>query len=102
MAITTKNRRKLTHNGGEYIWWVAEDEADYGMILHVVTHDKSFVAQYLLGQKEGETKLGTKVGGPHKWFRCPCFDQQGFVTPSNVTQLIDWCFAAHKNAVPYP
>lgn len=28
MAITTKNRRKLTHNGSEFIWWVAEDE-DY-------------------------------------------------------------------------
>lgn len=102
MAISTKNRRKLIHNGKVFIWWVSEDEDWWRMILNVVTHDKSFVARYELGQKDQGRQIRAEAGGPYKWFECPCFDPQGIATPGGVTQLIDWCFAALKNVVPNP
>lgn len=66
------------------------------MILHVLTHDESFVARYMLGQKDEDREIRAEAGGPCKGFRCPCFDPQGIVTPGSVTKLIDWCFDAHK------
>ncbi|MCX6847504.1 MAG: hypothetical protein NTY98_01145 [Verrucomicrobia bacterium] len=102
MAISTKNRRKLIHNGSEFIWWVAEDEDWQHMILHVVTHDKSFIARYTLAQKDQDREIRAEAGGPYQWFRCPCFDPQGIVTPGSVSQLIDWCYAALTNVVPNP
>ena len=96
MAVATKRRRKITVADRRYIWFVCED--DEGMVLHVVSADKKFIAQYQLVQPKGVEYIvilgrrfaGAKTGGPWKRFRCPRFATPA-VTPGAVRQLIEWC-----------
>ena len=40
MAIRTKNRRRITVNGREYIWYVMSEKEGGWPILHICDHEK--------------------------------------------------------------
>ena len=98
MAVATKSRRRITVCDRRYVWYVAEDDEGAGMVLHVISDDKQFIAKYQLGQPTGDEYIvilgplfaGASTGGPWRRFLCPRFGASA-VTPRNVRELIDWC-----------
>jgi hypothetical protein len=98
MGAATKRRRKITVEGHQYLWYVAEDDDGAGMVLHVISTDKQFIAKYQMGQAKGEDYIvilgrrfaGAKTGGLWRRFLCPQFVGRA-VTPQAVRQLIEWC-----------
>jgi hypothetical protein len=98
MGVATKRRRKITVKARQYLWFVAEDDDGAGMVLHVTSTDKQFIAHYQIGQSEGEAYIvilgqrfaGANTGGPWRRFLCPRF-VAGAATPQSVRELIEWC-----------
>lgn len=107
--IATKGRRKLIHDGRRFIWYVKEDDDSCDMILHVISDDKLFNIQYVLGQDEeschvvviGREFAGGETGGCWKRFLAPRFDPHGVATPRSIARLIEWSLSAEpRKAVP--
>lgn len=102
MAVATKSRRKVTVEGKQYVWYVAENGDGPGMVLHVISPDKQFIVKYQVDQPTGEEYVvvigprfsGAETGGPWKRFLCPRFAENA-VTPSCVRELIQWCLNEH-------
>ena len=98
MGVATKNRRKITLNDRQYVWHVAEDRDGKGLVLHITSTNKQFIAMHLLNQSEGKDYIvilgrrfaGAITGGNWRRFLCPHFAADS-VTPRGVRQLIEWC-----------
>jgi hypothetical protein len=98
MGVATKRRRKITVKGHRYLWYVTEDDEGAGMVMHVISTDKQFIAKYQIGQPKAEDYIGilgrrfagAKTGGPWRRFRCPQFVART-ATPQAVRQLVEWC-----------
>ena len=104
MAVATKSRRKVTVGDRRYVWHVAEGDEGAGMVLHVISDDKQFIAKYQLDQPRGGEYIvilgplfaGASTGGPWRRFLCPGFGTSA-VTPRNVRELIEWCLDERLN-----
>jgi hypothetical protein len=107
MGVRKKGRRKLKVGDRLFVWYVADDLESGGMVLHVISEDKGFIARYDLLQPESRrylTILGKEFGRVHTgncWrrFRCPAFESDDVITPSSVRTLIDWSQLANASAI---
>lgn len=108
MPIATKNRRKISVTGREFIWYVSDAYDSADKVLRVASEDKKFVVNYHLGQPD-DTRfliiLGKEFNGlPEKrkgWIRvlCPQWEEDSIIKPSSVRRLIEWCFEKKADLV---
>lgn len=104
MAINTKNRRKLLHQGKPYLWYVRADEFGAGSVVRIVSVEGSLQVSYNLGQGEQEcilTLQGYDFEGAEPYtecrrFYCPRFDPFGVITPKGVAAIIEWCLSPEQ------
>src|SRR5262245_14654175 len=108
MAGRKKGRRKLTVGDRLFVWYVADDPESGGMVLHVISEDKRFIARYDLSQTETRRFLtilgkefGRVQGTGNCWrrFRCPAWENDGVIAPSSVRSLIDWSQQTHAHTI---
>lgn len=98
MGVRKKRRNKLSVNGREYVWYVADDDSTGGHLLHVLSEDKHFNVQYGIRQPDdqrfitvvGNEFSGIATSGCWRRFRCPEWENDGVITPKSVRSLIDW------------
>ncbi|WP_160137885.1 hypothetical protein [Chryseobacterium sp. c4a] len=98
MAISKKNKSKVTVNGKEYLWWVFDeyDQTTFdGIQIKAVCSDQTHFIKYGLQQEEDDRKLAlilkdyTKLvllSSPPKFE-----DNKGIITKSGIIRMIEWC-----------
>lgn len=91
MAVSYKGKRKLVHNGKEYIWNIRENyEGFFSMKfnvfheLHITAADKSFSTFFPLRPDDDEDYMKMKE------YMGIDFDIPEAVTPSFVVKVIEW------------
>jgi hypothetical protein len=99
MAIRTKNRRKITVDQREFVWYIAQDYDSVDRVLHVISEDKKFIVNNHLNQPD-QTRLLIVLGREFPglpdagscWLRvrCPEWEQNSIISPGRVHRLIDW------------
>lgn len=110
MAVSTKHRRTLKHRGRDFVWVAKPDDDSPDTVLHVLSADKRFMAQYVLGQSGdapvivilGREFSGAATGGRVARFRCPRFDENAVATPAAVVRLLEWCLTDEGPREPLP
>lgn len=110
MAARKKNRRKLTLNERDFLWYVRDDPDSAAKVLHVLSDDKKFVVTYALGQAGssrppfvivvGREFPGlSSAGGSWIRLRCPTWSDDHRMDGTWVRRLIEWCFDSSKPLV---
>lgn len=108
MAVSTKNRRKLSINNRKFIWCVKDDPDSADFVLHVVSEDKNFIVTYHLRQPESRRYiiiLGKEFPGlPDagcQWIRvrCPQWEIESIITPASVRRLIESCLFSERELI---
>lgn len=107
MALSPKNKRKISVGDVPYLWWVRPDEdamhtETRGVSLHVAPADGTFLVRFPLGQPDSSTHIvvekgairGLKARGTYGRYRCPEFSPGEAVRPADVGALIEWCTTA--------
>lgn len=98
MGISKKGKRTITCHEKEYIWWVKEDEEDFGKVwLNIVSPDKMLVLSYQVGEEalftvsKGRVFQGKETSGVWEYYYYP-FRQAPpvVITPGFVRELILW------------
>jgi hypothetical protein len=110
MAVSTKGKRKVTHKGRPFIWYVESKDVhvpeEGGLVshgeeryLHIIATNKKFIVHYRLPQAddphaelrvEGEQfprQSGAKVVVVPRWKH----DNKQYPTNDFVRRLIGWC-----------
>jgi hypothetical protein len=107
MGILKKGKRKIIRNDRVFYWWVGENDDDDRLHLSIASDDKSFIVDYMLGQKDASRMFSPKepliivkgkwfkglsdCGGCWKRFLVPEWEDD-IITPSLVAEIIDWCY----------
>ncbi len=98
MGISKKGKRTITCHQKQYVWWVKEDEEDFGTVwLNIVSSDKMLVLSYQVGEEalfvvsKGRLFQGKETSGVWEYYYYP-FQQAppSIITPRFVQELIFW------------
>ncbi len=107
MPARRMNRRKLTFQDREFLWYVRKDPDSAGKVLHVLSHDKRFVVMYEFASGPrfvvvvGREFPGLPTtGGSHTRLRCPPWEDDATINERFVLRLVEWCFDTNKTLVP--
>jgi hypothetical protein len=109
MAISTKNRRKITVIKRNFVWYVKENPDElYQPALNIISDDRHFIVTYTLNQSDETRHLVIKgnefqglVDAGHCWKRvlCPQWEKGSIVTPNSVRALIEWSFNTERQLI---
>lgn len=98
MAISKKNKSKVTVDGKEYLWWVFDeyDQTTFdGIQIKAVCSDQTHFIKYGLQQEEDDRKLALILKDYTKLVHLsspPKFeDNKGIITKSGIIWMIEWC-----------
>lgn len=98
MAISRKNKNRVTVGGKEYLWWVFDeyDQTTFdGIQIKAVCSDQTHFIKYGLQQEEDDRKLVLALkdytqlvflSSPPKFE-----DSKGIITKSGIIRMIEWC-----------
>ncbi|NOQ72471.1 MAG: hypothetical protein GQ574_10745 [Crocinitomix sp.] len=98
MAISKKNKNRVTINGIEYLWWVFDeyDQTEFdGIQIKVVCSDQTHFFKYGLQERESNRKVVLALRDYAKLVHLsspPKFENEdGIITKSGIIRLIKWC-----------
>ncbi|KAA0127310.1 hypothetical protein FY557_13075 [Chryseobacterium sp. SN22] len=98
MAISSKNKRRVSVGNKEYLWWVFDEydqtELD-GIQVKAVCSDQTHFIKYGLQQKPDDRKLVLAWENYTKLVHLsspPVFeDNEGIISTAGVKEMIQWC-----------
>ena len=97
MGVSKKGRRRIQYKDQTFVWWVSEDDDDFGTVrLKVVSDDKKIVLSYRVGEgdyyvrSEGRLFQGKERSGCWELYEYPLKEPPIVVTPRFVHELIVW------------
>ena len=97
MGVSKKGRRRIQYKDQTFVWWVSEDDDDFGTVrLKVVSDDKKIVLSYRVGEgdyyvrSEGRLFQGKERFGCWKLYEYPLKEPPLIVTPRFVHELSAW------------
>jgi hypothetical protein len=111
MAVSKKGRRKIIVDGRRYVWWVCDMDPEYNSsttALTIVSADGRFAVRFFLGQSPERRfliVLGREfpglpdAGGAWIRVRCPEWQAEFDVKPSDIRRLIEWCMSPDRELV---
>lgn len=106
MGVCKRHRRKITVNGGNFIWYVREDYDSPLYLLNIASEDKNLVLScplktnisYIISK--GKSFQRTKTNGCWNRYLLP-FETPEIITPEFVERLISWA-TGEPDAVKIP
>lgn len=102
MGVCKKERRKLTYNGKQYVWYVALDSDSAYNCLNIISGDKRLVLSCPLSIKisyvisKGTEFQNKKTNGCWQRYICP-IEIPKIITPKKVTEIINWAENDNKS-----
>ncbi|WP_419870361.1 hypothetical protein [Chryseobacterium sp. CT-SW4] len=98
MAISKKNKSRISVDGKEYIWWVFTeyDQTEFdGIQVKAVCVDQTHFIKYGLQQKENNSKVVLALKNYNKLVHLsspPKFENdEGIITKIGINRMIKWC-----------
>ena len=106
MGVSKKGRRRIQYKDQTFVWWVSEDDDDFGTVrLKVVSDDKKILLSYRVGEgdyyvrSEGHLFQGKKRSGCWELYEYPLKEPPIVVTPRFVRELIAWAVDGENAAL---
>lgn len=106
MGVSKKGRRRIQYKDQTFVWWVSEDDDDFGTVrLKVVSDDKKIVLSYRVGEgdyyvrSEGRLFQGKERSGCWELYEYPLKEPPIVVTPRFVHELIAWAVDGENAAL---
>ncbi|WP_126652197.1 hypothetical protein [Chryseobacterium aureum] len=98
MAISKKNKSRVSVDGKEYLWWVFDeyDQTEFdGLQIKAVCSDQTHFIKYGLQQNLDNSKLVLALKNYRKLVHLslpPKFENnQGVITRTGIKRMIKWC-----------
>ncbi|MFP7658082.1 hypothetical protein [Chryseobacterium proteolyticum] len=98
MAISKKNKSKVSVDGKEYLWWVFDeyDQTEFdGIQIKAVSSDQTHFIKYGLQQSLNNSKLVLALKNYTKLVHLslpPKFENnEGVITKTGINRMIKWC-----------
>ncbi|MDN4028616.1 hypothetical protein [Chryseobacterium gambrini] len=98
MAISKKNKNRISVDGKEYLWWIFDeyDQTEFdGIQIKAVCADQTHFIKYGLQQKDEDRRLVIALKNYAKLIHLsspPKFENdQGIITKSGINRMIKWC-----------
>lgn len=95
MGILKKNRRAISVDNIQYVWYVSPDVDSPYNVLHISSEDKSVILSVPLKTgkdyiiSKGRIFQGKKSSGHWEWYNLPVRIENE-ITPSLVSSVIRW------------
>lgn len=98
MSISSKNKRRVSVDNKEYLWWVFDeyDQTEFdGIQVKAVCSDQTHFIKYGLQQEPDDRKLVLALENYTKLVHLsspPVFeDNEGIISTAGIKKMIQWC-----------